>query len=290
MNVALYILMFTGIICLCLSVFLRKKNALVNRTNPLKSASDRQVVVTPSITISDIVNNPDNPVTVMTNPLSTKKWTIIPAEIKDDPFYFFIIDLLQTRSSEINNILEIGASSGAGSTEAIMKGKQGTDIDLYSLEVCTERFIPLKTLYAADNHFHPLNMSSVRIDDFPSKLDIEMFHREIHTTLNTYTIETVLTWYDNDISYIQQNHIEQDAIRKLSADRVFEMVLIDGSEFTGLSELKLVIGKTKFILLDDINAYKCYHADALLASDSRYKCLVKDLSVRNGFSAYEMIS
>jgi hypothetical protein len=83
----------------------------------------------------------------MTEPI---KWDIIPPEIKNDNFYNLIIKVIQIDKS-IKNILEIGASSGDGSTEAFMTGKQDRDIQLYSVEVCTERFEILKGQILAGN-------------------------------------------------------------------------------------------------------------------------------------------
>ena len=55
--------------------------------------------------------------------MSKIQWNIIPAEIKNDAFYNAIINLI-SQSDDINNILEIGASSGDGSTEAFQIGKR----------------------------------------------------------------------------------------------------------------------------------------------------------------------
>ena len=84
-------------------------------------------------------------------------WNIIPAEIKYDNFYNYIIQLI-SNSNDIKTILEVGASSGDGSTEAFMKGKQNKEIKLFSIEVCTERYELLKKRYINDNNFFPYNV------------------------------------------------------------------------------------------------------------------------------------
>ena len=117
------------------------------------------------------------------------KWDIIPAEIKNDLFYNLIIELLKTDKS-INNILEIGASSGDGSTEAFMIGKN-KNVKLFSIEVCTERFNILKNRYKDDKLFYPYNISSININSFPRKGKIINFYNK--------NSEDCILWNDPEI-------------------------------------------------------------------------------------------
>jgi hypothetical protein len=216
------------------------------------------------------------------------KWNIISPEIKYDLFYNNIIELI-SKSDDITNILEIGASSGDGSTEAFIIGKKNKNIKLFSIEVCTERFDLLKNRYIDDNNFYPYNISSVSLIDFPSKEDIIEFHNTINSILSNTNINTILSWYDNDISYIKINNIEENGIDKIKEEyniKYFDCVLIDGSEFTGKAEYDKIYG-AKYILLDDINAYKNYYTHILLKNDNNYICLCENYQVRNGFSIFK---
>jgi hypothetical protein len=216
------------------------------------------------------------------------KWNIISPEIKYDLFYNSIIELI-SKSDDITNILEIGASSGDGSTEAFIIGKKNKNIKLFSIEVCTERFDLLKNRYIDHNNFYPYNISSVSLIDFPSKDDIIYFHNNIESSLTNIYINTILSWYDNDISYIKINNIEQNGIDKIKEEyniKYFDCVLIDGSEFTGRAEYDKIYG-AKYILLDDINAYKNYYTHNLLKNDNNYICLCENYQVRNGFSIFK---
>ena len=78
-------------------------------------------------------------------------------------------------------------------------------------------------------------------------------------------------------------------IKEENGIETFDMALIDGSEFTGEMDLHYVMG-AKYILLDDINAYKCYYANQILKKSKHYECLVENLAVRNGFSIYRRIA
>lgn len=227
------------------------------------------------------------------------QWDIIPPEIKNDNFYYWIINIISNDTS-IKKIIEIGASSGEGSTEAIiiglLKQKQNNPnkLKLFSLEVCSERFTRLRDRYEKTRfpYFIPLNMSSISINNFPSKQEIIEFYNTIKTTLNQYPLEMVLSWYDKDQEYIIKNSIPQngiDYIKNQYKIDAFDLALIDGSEFTGLAELTKVLG-AKYILLDDINAFKNYKTHELLKNNKNYKCIIEDYKTRNGFSIFVKIA
>lgn len=219
------------------------------------------------------------------------KWNIIPAEIKHDQFYNLIIDMLKYDTS-ISNILEIGASSGDGSTEAFIIGKNNkSNIKLFSIEVCTERFNILKDRYKNDNNFYPYNVSSIAINSFPSKEKVINFYNNTNSILNRYQLDDILGWYDNDIKYITTNQIPQDGINLIKKEhniKYFDCVLIDGSEFTGVPELELIYG-AKYILLDDIFTFKNYETNQKLKQDKNYKCIIENYNVRHGFSIFVKI-
>ncbi len=77
-------------------------------------------------------------------------------------------------------------------------------------------------------------------------------------------------------------------IREENGIEDFDMVLIDGSEFTGKAELDLVFG-AKYILLDDICTYKNWNNYKELVLDSNYKLLMEDHYLRNGYAVFVRI-
>ena len=219
------------------------------------------------------------------------KWDVIAPEIKNDMFYGTIIDI--ARLPDIKTILEIGASSGEGSTEALMVGKQGKDTKLFSLEVCTERFGPLKQRYKDDANFFPYNYSSVGLDKFPPKKEILNYMRYYPLSrLSQWKPEIVMDWYDKDIEYVEKNKIPQNGIAKIKEEhgiKTFDCVLIDGSEFLGKAEMEEVYG-AKYILLDDILSYKNWANHKRLLHDPSYMLLLENNILRNGFSVFINIS
>ena len=68
----------------------------------------------------------------------------------------------------------------------------------------------------------------------------------------------------------------------------FDLVLIDGSEFTGERDLWSVMG-SKFIALDDVFAFKCWNAYQTLLHHSSYSLVCCDFNTRNGYAFFKRI-
>ena len=65
----------------------------------------------------------------------------------------------------------------------------------------------------------------------------------------------------------------------------FDLVLIDGSEFTGIEELNRVYG-AKWILLDDIRAFKNHYNYHRLSKDPDYQLIEENHTLRNGHAIF----
>ena len=68
----------------------------------------------------------------------------------------------------------------------------------------------------------------------------------------------------------------------------FDVVLIDGSEFSGSGELNKTYG-AKFIMLDDINSFKNYNNYRLLYNDMNYEPVALNFYLRNGYAVFRKI-
>jgi glycosyltransferase involved in cell wall biosynthesis len=216
---------------------------------------------------------------------------LIPGEIKNDEFYR-IIQALVSRDG-INTVLEIGSSSGEGSTEAFVTGLRnnpGTP-QLFCMEISKSRFAQLRDRYQHDAFIKPYNVSSVSLDGFASEQDVVQFYNTVSSNLNVYPLHQVLTWLRHDIDYLKNSGVMGDGIKTIKQDNqieVFDVVLIDGSEFTGAAELAEVYG-AKYILLDDINTYKNYNNHQTLLADPAYELLHQNSHVRHGYSIFKKI-
>ena len=213
---------------------------------------------------------------------------IIPPEIKDDEFYQLIETL--ARTEKLRHVLEIGSSAGGGSTEAFVKGLRDNPNKplLFCIEISRPRFKQLADTYKPYDFVHCYNLSSVSVDEFPSPDMVAAFYETENSGLKHYPLPQVLGWLQQDIQYVREAGVGSDAVERIKADHdiaCFDMVLIDGSEFTGSVELEKVYGAS-IILLDDTNTYKCWEVRRRLLADPAYELIADNQELRNGFSAF----
>jgi glycosyltransferase involved in cell wall biosynthesis len=216
---------------------------------------------------------------------------LIPPEIKYDEFYKIIQEI--ARTEDIKTVLEIGSSSGGGSTEAFVTGLRDNpnQPQLFCMEVSKPRFAELSKRYENDTFVKCYNVSSVAIEEFPDRSEVIDFYHNSENDLKKFPLEMVLGWLQQDIEYVRSAGVSANGIRQVKQDNQiddFDLVLIDGSEFTGISELKEVYG-SKFILLDDITTFKNHTNHQQLLADPNYILISQNTSVRNGYSVFKKI-
>jgi hypothetical protein len=211
---------------------------------------------------------------------------VIPPQIFNDPFYFNIVNLIQNDSS-LQYFLDIGASSGEGSTKAIIEGVQQRDCTIFALEFSIPRYNILQENYINDKRVKPYNYASISINDYPTFDKIIEFYNSTKTNLNLHSINEVKKWYDEDILYMKENvnHNIIDIIKQSYNINIFDFVIIDGGEFVAEKELEKIYG-SKYILLDDINAYKNYNNHYTLKNSKDYSLLYEEWNIRNGYSIF----
>jgi len=215
--------------------------------------------------------------------------SIIPAEIKHDELYCRIIDTVFLFHDEIKTVLEIGASSGDGSTEAIVSAmSQLEDKELFTLEIDQARFAALQERYQELDWVIPVNKSAVHINEYPTKGSISDFYNTIKTQLNQYPLDFVLSWYDIEIEKVKYLNDKVGAIDQIKKDNNidhFDMVVLDGSPFTGYREYEKIVG-AKIIVLDDTIDIKHHHTQLALRDNKEYECIFCNAALRNGYAIW----
>jgi glycosyltransferase involved in cell wall biosynthesis len=216
---------------------------------------------------------------------------IIPGEIVNDDFYIALNAL--ARRPDLFNFLEIGSSSGAGSTQAFvsaLSSRPDSNLTrLFCMELSRERYKALASSYANYACVKCYNQSSVALHEFPSPETVRHFYQSTRTTLNQYPLELVLSWLKEDMDYMRQSGLTSSGIDIIKAENNihhFDMVLIDGSEFTGEAELGHVLG-AKVIALDDVNSHKCFNVYQMLGHHVGYALTQQNLQTRNGYAVFE---
>ena len=194
--------------------------------------------------------------------------------------------------SDVSTILEIGAGSGNGSTMALSAGIRSgrTDQTLWCLEADPKRFAELQTNVKGLPGVRPLWGSSVIRGGLPSWEKVEAWWRKNPGhLLQNYGLEAVREWHRCDEEGFRTERPEgliSDIMGKEGL-AYFDLVLIDGSEFTGEEELRLVYG-SRWITLDDVRTYKNWQNREILKADPAYRLWAENLSLRHGFSIFRL--
>ena len=213
---------------------------------------------------------------------------LIAPEIKNDRFYKLIRSL--AAKEPLRYVLEIGSSAGGGSTDAFVSGlsRNRGSPKLFCIEVSRPRFGVLQETYKGYPFVHCYNRSTVTVDQFPSPEAVTDFYHNTRSALRKTPLPVVLDWLQQDIRYISDSQVAGGAIGQIKIDHgidIFDMVLIDGSEFTGSAEYDEIRG-AKIILLDDTNSFKTYAVRQALLKDPMYDLIADDQTLRNGYSAF----
>jgi hypothetical protein len=201
--------------------------------------------------------------------------------------YYVIQDYL--KKVPVKTIIEIGASSGGGTTEALIKGITSRfyteGIKMASVEVSRARFKNLKERYIGISFFTPYNISSLPLSRFPSEEQVAKFIKE--TGIHGGNVEVVLDWLRQDIQYVKDNNFDVNGIQKIKEDfgvEKFDLAVIDGSEFLGDEEF-YELPDCDAYFLDDVFVYKNWNSHRLLENDKRYVKLFEE-KIRGGSSFF----
>lgn len=213
----------------------------------------------------------------------------IPPEILDDEFYEVMRSL--ARTAAVDSVLEIGSSTGAGSTRALVEGLRANPAHprLFCMELSRPRFEELVGRYRGDPQIRCYNVTSVPLECFPTEMEVTDFYRSHESKLNRIPLPEVLRWLRQDVHYVSRLGPGQHGIRMIKDENgidTFGMVLIDGSEFTGSAELNEVYG-ADYILLDDIGTFKNFGNVERLRADPTYRLTASNPELRNGYAVFE---
>lgn len=217
--------------------------------------------------------------------------SLIPPEIAGDPFADTIEEVASTVG--VREILEIGSSSGEGSTAAWVRGAVRNTLRprLHCIEVSRERHAALVARWGDQDFVHCHHVSSVPVECLASAAEIERFYRDVPSQLREFELMAVLGWLQQEIDYLREYGLSSRGIALIKERygiETFDAVLIDGSEFAGPAEFEEVYG-ARFLLLDDTETFKNWHSSRRLRADPSYRLIRADPHVRNGFAVFERV-
>jgi predicted O-methyltransferase YrrM len=212
--------------------------------------------------------------------------------VSGDPLFTLIAKLVVEHKPK--SILEIGSATGLGSTQAFIAGIMSAGIDkkckLYCLEANPERYAELVKNTAGLKFVKPINACSVPVDQMMSDEDIDAFMTKgyAHNITRFYSRETVKGWRADEIAMITSSGIQQNGIELARAKNKgsFDMVLIDGSAFTGAADFAGV-SDSRAIIMDDTMDIKCHGVVTDILYGGEFELIAEDREQRNGFEAFK---
>ena len=217
--------------------------------------------------------------------------SIIPPEVKNDELYAKIIETIEMFSHEISTAVEVGASSGEGSTEAITYGlnKIVGPKKFFTIEASPNRFALLKDRYKHLEWVVPFLGSSVEMNEYLPIDFVKHYHETYNTAFCKYGLDFLVEWYKNEKSLIENNPESKTGIIQLIKSDLkidsFDFVMLDGSPYTGYAEFSKIYG-SKIIVFDDVYDIKHDKSHAFLRQTAAYECLFCNLKYRNGYSIW----
>ena len=190
----------------------------------------------------------------------------------------FSLDIIKYASNpKYNTFLEIGTWNGHGSTRAFANGftKRSDDYIFYSLECNEEKCAYAAQLYKNNPKINILN--EVIWNEEPNDF-YDIFPQ-------CKTNEMYKHWNDVDIINMKKCKI---FLNRPNLPPIFDILLLDGGEFTTYHEFQLLKNRCNILMLDDINVDKCKLIVQEIMSDPTWR-IVKQTNIRNGYLIAEKV-
>lgn len=177
------------------------------------------------------------------------------------------------KNKDYKTFLEVGTWNGLGSTKQFVDELvlRLDDYVFYSLECNSDKCKYAEDLYNHLNNVHILN--EVLFKNQPENF-YEIFPQ-------CQTNQTYKEWQTVDMENMKKCDL---FLERDNLPEVFDVILLDGGEFTTYFEFQIIKDKCKYLLLDDINVAKCTKIIEEIKSNSeKWKILEENKTERNGF-------
>lgn len=200
---------------------------------------------------------------------------------KWDEFGQTIINVVQ--NNNLQTILEIGSWDGTGSTQCFIEALKNTkEPKLYCIELRKDRFQDLEKNTQNYPWIKCINTTTISKNTFIYKSFDEIWNSPFNK-IESKNKDLVQSWFDDDIRCISNfeiGYLDND-------NNFYDGVLIDGGEFFGYSEYKLVKNRTNVLFLDDYyNAFKTNQVARELLEDLEWEVIAGNRHWRNGYAVF----
>jgi hypothetical protein len=173
--------------------------------------------------------------------------------------------------------LEIGTWNGLGSTKCFSDGfkQRNDDYIFYSLECNKDKCLDASKLYVSNDKIHILN--EVIWNEEPPNF-YEIFPQCLSNDIYKH-------WNEVDIANMKKCKLFLD---RSNLPNIFDVVLLDGGEFTTYFEFQALKNRCKILMLDDAFVDKCRLIIQEIEADPSWKIIHK-YNIRNGFVIAEKL-
>jgi hypothetical protein len=199
----------------------------------------------------------------------------------DDAFGRAIADTV--RAYPIRSVIEIGSWDGTGSTTVLMQALDnvaGGGQSLTCVEVNPERHAALAALTASRPWVRTVCSQSVSRETMAYQ-EFEQMWRSPYNRLR-YEKDVVRQWWD-----VGPAQATGPGFLETLTTEKWDAALIDGCEFCGIDDFRLLRDRVRVMMLDDVfHAFKCSEAHDLLCRDPAWACIWSSVFVRNGASIW----
>lgn len=193
--------------------------------------------------------------------------------------------------SSYKRFFESGTWNGLGSTLCFHKGFQSRssllgedakdDFFLDSLEINREK------AESAISHYKDITNIRIHhatlVKHLSEGMTWEYIVKKLEIKPSDYGIKQ---WFDTDTNNLSDCPIFQPLHSMDDQGYLYDVVFLDGGEFTTLDEFEILCNISKVMICDDINTYKCAKIYKALVLDERWTSLVYEPNDRNGYCVF----
>ena len=192
-------------------------------------------------------------------------------QISDGLFSEIIRECAKDQSNK--TFLEIGTWNGLGSTKQFvdMLKTRSDDYVFYSLECNSDKCNDARNLYV--NEQKTIILNEVLFNNEPNNF-YDIFPQCLSNTMYK-------EWHRVDMENMKKCKI---FLERTDLPEIFDVVLLDGGEFTTYFEYQLIKDRFKYLLLDDINVAKCTKiVEEIKSEPEKWMIIQENRYSRNGF-------
>ncbi len=186
--------------------------------------------------------------------------------------------IFELSSNPENKILvDIGTWNGLGSTKCFIEGmKLNKSSILYTIENNEEKY------QSTMNRLSPI------INELGLNVNFVNGTLINNNDIDNWLVKENIILNENEKYWLLIDKSNSKNLIKLDCQEI-DVLLIDGSEFSGYLEMILLKDISNYILLDDVNSIKNKYSREYLLKDENFELISEDLSSRNGYSIFKKI-